>query len=376
MGQDFCLIAPRRREKLSWNCRPGEDLFNGSASSLVSLFATPIIPQSYDGKNSHRTVLPNPGKTIPQKRRLEPDCLPVIMPLTRAPACTTESGSILIQLPTEIHYHILNFLDVEDVFLCGLSCRRLWTLVRPVIAKHFSGYLGVWAGIPVICVGQDSGSGGNAQHPDGMLSSNELNELDEGLEFEELEIELGDKLAEELAGKPVNLYDIADARYTGITEVTSSFPHDLFGLALDLRHKHPSPIDIVQVAHPTPQSYYPCNEEWVLRNLTTHEFVRPSAVALDEKYIKGPFIDTLGYGEVILYKTCWSTSDYSLIQGKEMHRGVWAGHALDIVTATHLNGDASWKDISDEIAQEISEIWEEVYGENWKTDLVKERRRW
>ncbi|EER37814.1 conserved hypothetical protein [Histoplasma capsulatum H143] len=324
MGQDFHLIAPRRREKRSWGCRPCEDLFNGSASSLISLFARPIIPQSRDGENSHRTVLPKPGKTIPQKRRLEPARLSVNMPSSRALTCTAESGSILIQLPTEIHYHILDFLDLEDVFLLGLSCRRLWTLVRPLIAKHFSGYLGVWAGIPVICVGDSIEHSGNTQYPDGMLSPDELKELDEGLEFEELEIELGGELAEELADKP---------------------------------------------------SYYPRSEEWVLRNLTTHEFVRPSAVALDQKHIQGPFIDILGYGEVILYKTCWSTSDYSLIRGKEMHRGVWAGHALDIVPATHLSGDTSWKDISDKIAQEISEIWGEVYGENWKTDLVTERRR-
>ncbi|KAG5287177.1 hypothetical protein I7I48_03043 [Histoplasma ohiense] len=375
MGQDFYLIAPRRREKRSWGCRPCEDLFNGSASSLVSLFARPIIPQSRDGENSHRTVLRKPGKTIPQKRRLEPARLPVNTPSSRALTCTTEPGSILIQLPTEIHYHILHFLDLEDVFLFGLICRRLWTLVRPLIAKHFSGYLGVWAGIPVICVGDSLEHSGNTQYPDGMLSLDELKELDEGLEFEELEIELGCELAEELADKPVSLYQMADARYTSITTVTTSFPHDLFGLALDLRYGHPSPVDIIQVAHPEPQSYYPCSEEWVLRNLTTHEFVRPSAVALDQKHIQGPFIDILGYGEVILYKTCWSTSDYSLIRGKEMHRGVWAGHALDIVPATHLSGDTSWKDISDRIAQEISEIWGEVYGENWKTDLVTERRR-
>ncbi|EDN05202.1 predicted protein [Histoplasma mississippiense (nom. inval.)] len=275
------------------------------------------------------------------------------MPSSRALTCTTESGSILVQLPTEIHYHILDFLDLEDVFLLGLSCRRLWTLVRPLIAKHFSGYLGVWAGIPVICVGDSIEHSGNTQYPDGMLSPDELKELDEGLEFEELEIELGGELAEELADKPVSLYQMADARYTSITTVTTRFPHDLFGLALGLRYGHPTPVDIVQVAHPEPQSYYPCNQ----------------------KHIQGPFIDILGYGEVILYKTCWSTSDYSLIRGKEMHRGVWAGHALDIVPTSHLSGDISWKDISDKIAQEISEIWGEVYGENWKTDLVTERRR-
>ncbi|PGH04472.1 hypothetical protein GX51_03464 [Blastomyces parvus] len=353
MGQDFCLIAPRCREKLSWNRRPVEDLFNGSASSLVSLFARPIIPQSHDVENRHRTALPKPGKTIPQKR------------------------SILVQLPTEILCRILDFLDeLEDVFLWGLSCQKLWALVRPVIAKHFTSYLGVWAGIPVIFVGEDSGCSGNTLHPDGMLSPDDLDELEEGLDFDELENEMDAEMAEEYAGKPVSLYRLAESRYATTDAVTLSFPHDLFGLALDLHHKYPGLVDMFQVANPKPKSFYPCSEEWVLRNLTTHEFVRPSTVALDEKHIKGPFIDFLGYGEVIMYKTCWSTSDYSLIQGKEMHRGVWAGHALDIVPATHLDGDTSWKDISDKIAQEISEIWGEVFGESWKTDLVTKQRGW
>ncbi|KGQ01563.1 hypothetical protein PAAG_11689 [Paracoccidioides lutzii Pb01] len=49
--------------------------------------------------------------------------------------------------------------------------------LRPVIAKHFSGYLGVWAGIPVICMGDASGCSGNTQDPDGMLSLNEFPDI-------------------------------------------------------------------------------------------------------------------------------------------------------------------------------------------------------
>lgn len=202
-----------------------------------------------------------------------------------------------------------------------------------MIAEHLAGYLGLWAGTPVICVGDESDRDG--KYPDGLLSSEDLDELAKGVEMEELE----EGLAESYAEIPVNLYDLANARYTSITEVTTGFPHGLFVLALDLRHKWGSPADITRVVNPEPSSFYPCSEEWVLRNLTTHEFVRPSAIALDQRYIRGPFIKILGYGEVILSKICWSTNDFTSVAGDPLNQGPWAGHALDIVPASYLDNN-------------------------------------
>ncbi|OAX78907.1 hypothetical protein ACJ72_06780 [Emergomyces africanus] len=104
-----------------------------------------------------------------------------------------------------------------------------------------------------------------------------------GLDFEELESEMGYKMAEELTDEPVNLYDVAEAQYTSVADpggYTSS------GTSND---KKLLPVQC---------------EAWVIRNLTTHEFVRSSAVILDEKHVEGLFINILGYDEVILYKTC------------------------------------------------------------------------
>ncbi|KAG5298645.1 putative F-box domain-containing protein [Histoplasma ohiense] len=158
----------------------------------------------------------------------------------------------LIQLPNEIHNLIIELLEIESVFLLGLSCWHFWVLARPVIAEHFAGYLGLWAGTPVICVGDESHRDG--KYPDGLRSSEDLDELANGLEVEELE----DGLAESSAEIPVNLYDLANARYTSITEVTTGFPHGLFVLALDLRHNWGSPADITRVVNPEPSSFYPC----------------------------------------------------------------------------------------------------------------------
>ncbi|KAK2807262.1 hypothetical protein FQN50_005549 [Emmonsiellopsis sp. PD_5] len=353
MGQYFHLVAPHYRERLSWSGKLGEILFDGSAADLVPLFARPIIPTKYEAKNSSSAGPPKKSTShqkqlIPQKRRHQS---------SNPPGMAT---SRLVQLPNEIHNAIIDLLDIESAFLLGLSCWHFWVLVRPVIARHFASYLGPWAGTPVISVGDESDVDG--KYPDGLLSPEDLEELAEGLDVEESE----DGMPEEHAQKPVNLYDLADARYTSIIAVTSSrgFPLDLFGLALDLKYKHPSPADILRMANPNRSSFYPCSEEWVLRNLTTHEFVRPSAIALDEKYIHGPFIEGLGYGEVIFSKICWS------VPGESLHQGAWAGHALDIVPATYLDDKTPWKDVSDDVAREIADIWRSEYGENWRNDLV------
>ncbi|KLJ12144.1 hypothetical protein EMPG_09572 [Blastomyces silverae] len=357
MGQDFNLVAPHYRERLSWSGRLGEMLFDGSAANLVSLFARPIIPTEYEGKNSS-TGPPKKSTSqkqlIPQKRRRQ---------ASNPPGMTT---SRLVQLPNEIHNAIIDLLDIESAFLLGLSCWHFWVLARPVIARHFAGYLGPWGGTPVISVGDESDVDG--KYPDGLLFPEDLEELAEGLEVEELE----DGVPERYAKKPVNLYDLAVARYESIIEVTFGFPHDLLGLALDIGHKHPRPADLLRMARPNRSSFYPCSEEWVLRNLTTHEFVRPSAIALDEKYIHGPFIEGLGYGEVILSKICWSTHDFTSVAGESLNQGAWAGHALDIVPATYLDDKNPWKDISDDVAREIADIWRSEYGENWRNDLVAE----
>jgi hypothetical protein len=54
-----------------------------------------------------------------------------------------------------------------------------------------------------------------------------------------------------------------------------------------------------------------------------------------------------------------------------IHQGVWAGHMLDIVPLDALNDDIDnpWKDISNEVVEEIAAIWKSEYGENWR-DII------
>lgn len=129
------------------------------------------------------------------------------------------------------------------------------------------------------------------------------------------------------------------------------------------------------VLHRQITEFYPEDRPWVLRNLTTLEYVRAEAVAIEPRHIHGPQIRRLGFGEVILSRICWSSADSVSMQSRNnnIHRGVWAGHRFDITTLerhekTMLRG-AEWRDVSDEVAQEIAEIWKSEFGSNWRIGI-------
>lgn len=116
---------------------------------------------------------------------------------------------------------------------------------------------------------------------------------------------------------------------------------------------------------------FPSAQSWILRNLTTKEYVRSEAIAIKPEHIRGPFIDGIGFGEVVLSRICWSRDDHTgmAYQGK-IRQGVWAGHKFDITTiGRHQKdqpGESEWKDVSVEVAAEIGRIWEAEFGSDWR----------
>ena len=82
-----------------------------------------------------------------------------------------------------------------------------------------------------------------------------------------------------------------------------------------------------------------------------------------------------GFGEVIFFRVCWSTNDSIPVAWKGVYQGVGAGHVLDIVSFDDIGNDSSWKDISDEVAKEVAEIWKWAYGEDWRNQLISRGRQ-
>ncbi|PKK54706.1 hypothetical protein CI102_483 [Trichoderma harzianum] len=123
-------------------------------------------------------------------------------------------------------------------------------------------------------------------------------------------------------------------------------------------------------------TYFPQDQPWILRNLTAREFVRSEAIALKPEFIHGPFIDGFGFGQVIISRICWSTDPCDSIDCPiPIHRGVWAGHAFEIITLAQHRAETTeieWRDVSEEVANEIAIICESKYGPNWH-EVICER---
>ncbi|KAG5653997.1 hypothetical protein H0H81_008579 [Sphagnurus paluster] len=101
--------------------------------------------------------------------------------------------------------------------------------------------------------------------------------------------------------------------------------------------------------------------DYVLRNLTTKEFVRGDAIRDLRKNVRYPRLRQLSFNHVLLARITWS-SDPSLSMPYEgpLHRGVWAGHRFDISEiGTVFDGQqsmGSWKDVSEVVLREMCDI--------------------
>jgi len=120
--------------------------------------------------------------------------------------------------------------------------------------------------------------------------------------------------------------------------------------------------------------FFPADLKWVLRNLTTHEFVRSEAFAGNSSQ-NGPHIKDLGFEHIVLSRTFWSSSsDNARFNGRSVNRGTWAGHCLERTTLDRLTrsmlSDVAWKDISEDAVEDIIQLWRAA--RNWLDDNQSE----
>ena len=167
---------------------------------------------------------------------------------------------------------------------------------------------------------------------------------------------------------------------------TSVGPVDTFGDMYTARRLNYAALSDFKIVGESPQTQwrrafysqwvpgaYPCEEEflaalfpapcgalskaWVLRNLTTKEYVRCRFDTGKQQ----AFVETealpIPIEEALMLRICWTTSCYDW-QEQDLSRGAWAGHAFDIVLA------------DDEIPTMEREAWMEVTDE-----IVKEARK-
>jgi hypothetical protein len=290
-------------------------------------------------------------------------------------------------LPTEIHLQIFSHLDAyADVLCLSVLDGYFFRLGRGILRGILSSYLSPWAGQNIICIGNETEAG---DYPPGLLTAEEDAEL-AGLGEE------GD--GEEIPG-PVNLFSITKTRYRAAEPLANIpfFPSVEFHYrSTDPTHEPKGPslatitkssIDLLPgpersqasaLACLTRKMLFPEDRKWVLRDLTTKEFVSAERVALYPDFVEGPFVKGLGFGEAVLTRICWSStpkcgiwdsyigfldcetgSDWDIGIGPswDFHRGVWAGHRFDITTEDQASAEDGWKDVGWEVVDDIHALW-------------------
>jgi hypothetical protein len=266
------------------------------------------------------------------------------------------NGSKFSSLETELHDLIFEELEIKDVLSLSLTNRYFWSVGRRHIQKYFMSFLGPWTGESIICVGDYVKAG---DYPPGLFTEDKRSELQQLLD-----------------GRPMTLFDYAH----DYTEIDVSFPTTLLRQLLSkdyYRMPDSGGSEIIETVRPEFSQFYPEDVPWILRNLTTREYVCSDAIAMKPEHIHGPNIDFLGFGEVVLSRICWSSDpSVNMEYNGNIHRGVWAGHCFDITTRARHEQDVKeeWKDVSEEVAKEIASIWESEYGGDWRRIITGEKR--
>lgn len=400
MGQLFTFVAPRQRLTLSWGGKLGEMVFDGSAKELIELLT--VIPR-HEFTRKQTTVDPRvAAKNLPAKSTCHDATKAVNVAVNvavkrKADAETPENDTqaskkacygndplksrpvTFSDLPTELHRHIFFQMEsVRDIVTLGLVNRYFCDIAVEEVLIYIRGRQAPWAGQNIVCVGEYVEPN---DYPPGLFSKAELEALGE----EKFEIYNEGKEEYEVRSlRTLDDFTLPDvSRSPKVCDLGDKI-RNLRGYFSHLREPEKAALNYILEELPDwlrqCRAWPKTDQSWILRNLTTREFVRAEAIALKPKFIHGPNIDVLGFGEALLSRICWSSDgSCSMMDTTNICRGVWAGHCFDITTlASHQEKTANgeeWTDASEEVAQEMAKIYESNCGTDWREDLCREHRR-
>ncbi|KAI1917800.1 hypothetical protein LOZ65_005020 [Ophidiomyces ophidiicola] len=299
----FCITAPHRRERFDWEGKVSNCLFYGEASSLVYMISKTMIWEDDEDINAgiaSESTLNERGK---------------------AEKSISRRFALILEVPHEIFGFVFEHLDIQSIFNLGLTCQELWPLSKEELKKG--------------------------------LRVGELSPLMKLLHipgYEEIEPKY----------YKTNLFGLAVKRYKMVPLADISFESII--IAASYAPGTPHPRDMFRIAKPVPALPYPEEEKWILRNLTTREFVRAETIALSPEYIQGPFIRVIGFPELIISKTCWSEDPNTWIN-IPINKGPWTGHCFDVIPISKLQNIETWVDIGVQVAEELRGLCRAQYGQ-------------
>ncbi|KAI1735411.1 hypothetical protein F4680DRAFT_304118 [Xylaria scruposa] len=394
MCQIFRVAAPR--DKLTTDSPYGtlrEILFDDEALSLVQLLVVPVRPSLDSPDNSPAD---STNATCEEKRGVKrsrdhndvhtesSQSYKQIKTQDQDETVVSNTVVTIFSLPLELHRLIFSFIeDFEDVVSFGITNRQFFPISLELLELYYMSFFGQFAGKNIVCVGEYVGPN---DYPPGLFSSEELESLRQmTIKLDEdgyLEDEDYYSDGEAIESEAFTLWHFTQP---GVSTRLNFWRVSIDSLETDLRikcrrrgiSKDPAWIHFErQIRQPLADNdkYFPTDQPWILRNLTTKQIVRADAIALSPDHIMGPDIRDLGFGHVLLSRICW-TSHIPIYPSKagNIVRGVWAGHCFDITTLSRHEADThgeEWKDVSDEVAREIASIWEDGFCADWRKYLI------
>jgi hypothetical protein len=336
--ETFTLMAPHLVEKDEWTADLHGLLFSGMRF-LAKMLTVPVMHKSCPERKVHLQVgnLPEDGPQLPS----------------------------LGGLPTELHHELFNLLDdLKDVVSLGLVNQHFCKLAPEHVHSRIAGKYGRWANEKLVCVGSNIEPG---DFPPGLFSQAQLRAINKHFGSEEPEFGPTMLTLQHLVDSSLlPAWPRESIKVQRLREHFCAAP----GVTTAMLKRLGLPLDIDGW-----DKYFPRDEPWILRNLTTKEFVRAEATAMSQGCVQGPVLDLVGFGEAVITRICWSSSGNGIRGAPKICRGVWAGHRFDITTlVTHLEetgGGAGWTDASEEVANEIDKIWRSNFGKDWRRTLPK-----
>jgi hypothetical protein len=358
MGQYWYIFSMDNSEILCCIGKLVEFLPDTEADCLVDLLAVPVKSSLVQFSSATKLVEDISGiEPLPTEANLEPAC---------------KVQSYLTSVPDELLLEIFHNLDFVSWFRLSLVSKQLWNIGWPFVRQKATEYMGTWAGARIICLGDECEPG---DLPAGLLTTEEENIVNKGLDEAEVDPDEG------FFPGPGNLLDMARCRFRETSSEIEHYRMLLRPVPGEAEHSIYSkrsqiwqfPCTALDEAGHLPESersqaylfavgkkvadYYPETESWILRNLTTTEFVqgdRLYAAFHRSGRQRGPHLGYPDFGEAIMCRICWSTGD-SMVPCAGFNRGVWAGHRFEICTEKHhaLHSSCSWKDATSKIINEL-----------------------
>ena len=194
----------------------------------------------------------------------------------------------LARLPVELFDMVLESLNWEEVFFLGIQTQHFWNVARRHLQAYVASCLGSWAGEGIICVGDYSEP---KDLPLNVLTEVER-KLQEGMKLieysDDSDNDSAEKRSENFLSDSTNLHCLAYHWYPKAKDPEQSLPQALIGhTEPEEWHRLPNSLkaQISVESHSYKISnFYPEDEPWILRNLTTHEYVRSEAITIKAEY--------------------------------------------------------------------------------------------